>query len=187
MSETEKREDKMSAMNVLMYGELPFRHVTVDDQQWFVAKDVCGALEIVNHNDALADFPDDERKGVAITDPLGKNPQEMTCVNEAGMYRLIFKSRKEAAEKLKTFVFSTVLPSIRKTGEFRKEPSGASHIMELQDYVKDRIRDDFKRLKSQRDAAWADNAEVRQMNDALNAENRRLMLEIIELQKNGVK
>jgi prophage antirepressor-like protein len=67
---------------------------------WFVAADICDALDIANSRDALARLRDDE-KGVGITDTLG-GPQEMNVVNESGVYALAFRSRKPEVEEFAT-------------------------------------------------------------------------------------
>lgn len=114
----------------------PVRDVLDNGEPWFVGKDVCGVLGISNHNDALATLPEDERRGVAITDPLGRNSQEMICVNEPGLYRLIFKSRKAAAERFKRWVLHEVLPEIRRTGHYgeAREPQG-EFTVPVGDYI----------------------------------------------------
>jgi Prophage antirepressor len=97
----------------------------VGDEPVFVAKDVCNALHISNSRDAVSRLEDDEKikimagtKGVGSTDTSFNN-QEMTAVNESGLYNLIFQSRKPEAKKFRKWVTGVVLPSIRKTGEFR--------------------------------------------------------------------
>ena len=101
---------------VKLYQDHPVRIIEKDGEPWFVAKDVCDVLEIRNNRDAIASLPSDE-KGVGITDTLGGN-QAITIVNEPGLYRLIFKSRKKEAEQFKHWVLHDVLPSIRKTGAY---------------------------------------------------------------------
>jgi prophage antirepressor-like protein len=91
------------------------RTIVVDGSPWFVAGDVCDVLGIVNARDAIADFPDTEKNTVVINDGIPGNPAK-NVVNEPGLYRLIFQSRKPEAEKFKTWVFNEVLPSIRRTG-----------------------------------------------------------------------
>jgi prophage antirepressor-like protein len=81
---------------------------------WFVAADVCAALGIKNSRDALASLDSDE-KGVATTDTLGGD-QSFATVNEAGLYRLIFRSRKPEAKDFKRWVTHTVLLTLRKDG-----------------------------------------------------------------------
>jgi prophage antirepressor-like protein len=86
------------------------------DEPWFVAADVCAALEIVNSRDALSRLDDDE-KGVGSTDTLG-GKQEVAIVNESGLYSLILTSRKPEARRFKKWVTAEVLPAIRRTGRF---------------------------------------------------------------------
>ena len=92
------------------------RTVEIDGETWFVAADVAKVLEIQNIRQNLADFPNDE-KGVTTIYTLG-GPQQINIVNEPGLYRLIFNSRKPEAEKFKRWVYHEVLPSIRKTGGY---------------------------------------------------------------------
>lgn len=93
------------------------RTKVINDEPWFVGKDVCNLLGIVNHKDALSRLDDDERRGVGIADPLGGN-QQFTCINESGLYHLIFISRKPEAKSIRRWVTGTVLPSIRRTGSY---------------------------------------------------------------------
>jgi prophage antirepressor-like protein len=90
--------------------------------EWFVTKDVCGILGLGNVSEALSGFPDQEIANISIGD-LRKSGIEagnrgLTAINEPGLYRLIFKSRKPEAEAFKTWVFGEVLPSIRRTGKY---------------------------------------------------------------------
>jgi len=101
---------------VKLYHDHPVRIIERDGEPWFVAKDVCDVLEIRNNRDAIVALPDDE-KGVGNTDTLG-GKQEIAIVNEPGLYRLIFKSRKKEAEQFKHWVLHEVLPAIRKTGAY---------------------------------------------------------------------
>ena len=87
-----------------------------DGEPWFVAADVCAALEIANSRDALSRLADDE-KGVGNADTLG-GAQQVGIVNESGLYALIFTSRKPEAQRFRRWVTSDVLPSIRKTGAY---------------------------------------------------------------------
>lgn len=96
------------------FGEI--RTVVIDGEPWFVAVDVCRALEIVNSRDALTRIDEDE-KGVVLTDtPGGK--QEVTTVNEPGLYSLVLGSRKPEAKAFKRWITHEVVPSIRKTGAY---------------------------------------------------------------------
>lgn len=96
------------------FGQI--RVLQKNGQPWFIAKDICDCLEIINSRDALARLDDDE-KGVDSTDtPGGK--QEMQIINEAGLYSLVLSSRKPEAKQFKRWVTHKVLPSIRKNGMY---------------------------------------------------------------------
>lgn len=97
------------------------RWLMIQGDPWFVAADVCKILDIQNVRQNLAGFPDDE-KGVCNTYTPG-GYQDMNVVNEPGLYRLIFMSRKPEAEKFKHKVFHEILPSIRKYGYYVADPT----------------------------------------------------------------
>lgn len=92
------------------------RTIFKDNEPWFVAVDVCRALEIRNNRDAMERLDADE-KGVALTDTLGGN-QEMTIVNEPGLYSLVLGSRKPEAKSFKRWITHEVIPAIRKHGGY---------------------------------------------------------------------
>lgn len=93
------------------------RYLTIKNEPWFVAKDVCDILGIQNSRDTLAKVLDDDEKGVAnVYTPGG--PQEMATVNESGLYHLIFQSRKPEAKQFRKWVTSEVLPSIQRFGYY---------------------------------------------------------------------
>ena len=93
----------------------------ITDEQgdpWFVAKDVCEALGYSNARDAIAKHVDEEdRNTVAIRDGNRGNPNQ-AIINESGLYSLILGSKLENAKRMKRWVTSEVLPSIRKTGSY---------------------------------------------------------------------
>lgn len=98
------------------YEGAAVRVITRDGSPWFTLADVCRVLEIGNSRQAATRLDDDER-GVIITDTLG-GAQEMTVINESGLYSLILTSRKEAAKRFKKWVTSEVLPAIRRDGGY---------------------------------------------------------------------
>lgn len=99
------------------FGEV--RTVLINDEPWFVGKDVATALGYSNTRDALMAHVEEEDKGVVKCDtPGGK--QDMVAVNESGLYALIFGSKLSDAKKFKRWVTTEVLPSIRKTGGYGK-------------------------------------------------------------------
>ena len=93
------------------------RTVTVNGEPWFVAKDICEVLQYANSRKAIIDHVDIEDKidGVTIRDSIGRE-QKPICINESGIYALIFSSKMPKAKEFKHWVTSEVLPSIRKHG-----------------------------------------------------------------------
>lgn len=103
-------------LEVFRYHNSKVRVVNQDGTAWFVAKDVCDILEITNYRNAVSRLKD-TMKGVHTVDtPGGK--QEMVTVNEAGLYKLVFTSRKEEAERFTDWIAVEVLPSIRNHGMY---------------------------------------------------------------------
>lgn len=95
------------------FGEI--RTVIMDDEPWFVGKDVAEALGYERTADAIRQHVEMEDKGVGeIQTPGGK--QNMTLINESGLYALIFGSKLESAKRFKHWVTSEVLPTIHKHG-----------------------------------------------------------------------
>lgn len=115
-------ETQLQVFNSSDFGEV--RTTVRDGDPWFVAVDVCKALSISNHRDALGRLDEDE-KGVALTDTLG-GKQNLTIVNEPGLYTLVLGSRKPAAKAFKRWITHEVLPALRKTGRYSIEDESDS-------------------------------------------------------------
>lgn len=96
------------------------RTVVINNEPWFVGKDVAEVLGYAKPLNALTTHVDDEDKGVTKCDTLG-GIQEMTIINESGLYALIFGSKLPSAKKFKRWVTSEVLPAIRKTGQYQSK------------------------------------------------------------------
>lgn len=89
------------------------RTVTIDNEPWFVAKDVCEALKHTNTTMAMQMLDEDERTKLS----LGR-AGETNVINESGLYTLVIKSNLPNAKKFRKWVTSEVLPSIRKNGGY---------------------------------------------------------------------
>lgn len=100
------------------FGEI--RVIEKNNEPWFVGKDVAKSLGYKNVNDALFKHVDEEDKEVVKCDTLG-GQQNVTVINESGLYSLVLKSKLEGAKQFKRWVTSEVLPSIRKHGMYAKE------------------------------------------------------------------
>ena len=92
------------------------RAVTLEGEPWFVAADVCRALGLGNSRQTLS-YLDDDEKGVITSDTLG-GKQEMSTINEPGLYSLILRSRKPEAKAFKRWITHEVIPAIRKTDSY---------------------------------------------------------------------
>lgn len=109
------------------------RGLTIDGEPWLVGKDVALVLGYGNSRDALSRHVDEEDKGVVKHDTLG-GAQDMTIINESGLYSLIFSSKLPNAKKFKRWVTNEVLPAIRKTGQYRRKEAGRD--VTVDDYLK---------------------------------------------------
>lgn len=96
------------------------RTVTRDGEVWFIARDVAEALGYANASDAISKHVDREDKGVAKCDTPG-GTQELTVINESGLYSLILSSKLGSAKRFKRWVTSEVLPAIHKTGSYEMD------------------------------------------------------------------
>lgn len=107
---------------VLRFDGVDVRVVYLNGDPWFVAKDVCAALELSNSRMALQALDDDESNTVTLTYGIRGNPNH-SVVSESGFYKLIARSRKAAtpgtfAHRFSNWVFRNVIPGIRKTGAY---------------------------------------------------------------------
>lgn len=113
--------DNNSSIQVFVYGCEPVRTVKVNGEFWLVAKDVCNILGLADIHTAIRSLDDDEKGRQSLPTPGGI--QEMTIINESGLYKLTFRSNKPEAKKFTKWVTSEVLPSIRKTGRYETDSS----------------------------------------------------------------
>ena len=98
------------------FENFPIRAINRNGEIWFVAADVGAVLELTNVRASVALLDDDEKGVNTIDTPSGK--QEMSIINESGLYALILRSRKPEAKRFRKWVTSEVLPAIRKTGTY---------------------------------------------------------------------
>lgn len=94
------------------------RTVIQGGEPWFVAADVCKALDIPNVGQALTRLEDDEKMNTIISNDGNRGNPTRAIVNEAGLYSLVLSSRKEEAKAFKRWITHEVIPAIRKTGGY---------------------------------------------------------------------
>ena len=105
-------ENKLQIFENAQFGSL--RTVKIDGKIYFVVADVCKILGLTNPTVAVEKLDEDERAKFNLGHPYF----ETNCVNESGLYRLIFASRKPDAKKFQRWVYHEVLPIIRKHGAY---------------------------------------------------------------------
>lgn len=126
------------------------RTLVVNDEPWFVGKDIAESLGYTATEKAIRTHIDGDDKGVTEMDtPGGK--QKVVIINESGLYSLVLSSKLPSAKKFKRWVTSEVLPALRKTGQYQvKELSGselmAKALIEAQNVLaaKDKVIEEMK-------------------------------------------
>lgn len=107
----------MKELQNFNFNNLPVRTVLIDDEPWFVGKDVAVAIGYKNFRDALKSHVKDKYKRESrITTPSGM--QNVTVISEPGLYQLAGESKLPSAEPFQDWVYEEVLPTIRKHGAY---------------------------------------------------------------------
>ena len=108
--------NKLQIFNNPEFGQM--RTIEKNGEPWFVGRDVASALGYKDTVNALkAHVDDDDKGGWQITTTSGS--QEMTIINESGLYSLVLSSKLPTAKRFKRWVTSEVLPMLRKTGQYK--------------------------------------------------------------------
>lgn len=98
-------------------SDQPMRGFCIDGEPYFVAKDICDILDLSNPSMTIQSLDEDERAKYC----LGRQG-ETWCVNESGLYHLIFQSRKPEAKAFRRKVTMEILPTLRRTGRYEVKP-----------------------------------------------------------------
>lgn len=156
-----------SDMSVIKFEGVKVRIVNINGEPWFVAKDICEALELTNSRMAIKALDEDER-GVTLTYTLG-GKQKVGAVSESGFYKLIVRSRKASTpgtlpHRFSNWVFREVIPSIRKTGAYGVPFSALNDYSRRQaqytkeaskrGYALQSCKDEKARLKAEEAELW---------------------------------
>lgn len=120
--------NSLQIFNSEEFGDI--RTVTIDNEPWFVGKDVATALGYKNTADAIGKHIDTDDKLTSQIAIAGQR-RDVVVINESGVYALIFGSKLESAKRFKHWVTSEVLPTIRKTGSYQKPMTVAEQIQLL--------------------------------------------------------
>lgn len=142
--------NELQIFNSEEFGDI--RTVTIDNEPWFVGKDVATALGYKNTSDAIGKHIDTDDKLTSQITIAGQR-RDVVVINESGLYALILGSKLESAKRFKRWVTSEVLPAIRKTGSYQKPMTTAEQIqllaqgnIELKEKI-DAVNDDLQEFK----------------------------------------
>lgn len=117
----------MNNLIVFNFESNEVRAFDISGEVWLVASDVASALEYRTASDITRNLDDDE-KGTQIVRTLGGN-QNLSVINESGLYAAVLKSRKPEAKRFKKWVTSEVIPSIRKTGSYTTPTQASRNLL----------------------------------------------------------
>ena len=178
----------MSNIQVFNYEQNEIRTVEHEGGIWFVAKDVCDVLGFGNPRQAINTHIDDDEKDVQNLDTPG-GVQQMTIINESGLYTLALRSNKPNAKQFRKWVTGTVLPSIRKTGFYATPDTAQKIINDPDTFIKV-----LQELKSQQEKAQLLEAKINDdrpkviFAEAVNSSNDSILIGNLAkiLRQNGV-
>lgn len=157
-------KNSFTTFNNEEFGQV--RTVLINNEPWFVGKDIAEALGYKNARDALNKHVYEEDKGVAKCDTLG-GIQNLTIVNESGLYSLILSSKLASAKKFKRWVTSEVLPELRKTGTYSIQQKQDSYMIEDPAARARRWAEEYE----ERQRIEQENVKLLEVNDQLQTEN----------------
>jgi prophage antirepressor-like protein len=169
----------MSSLTVFAFNSQEIRTVIIDNDVWFVAKDVCEILEIRNTSDALSRLDDDEKQQLDYSRVIGltDNPDttRLLAISESGLYALVLTSRKPQAKAFRKWITSEVIPSIRKTGKYQidQSPQLPSSYKEAllaliaKEEERERLEKEAELLRLQNDDLEEENTRLSEITDEL--------------------
>ena len=145
-------QPKETQISIFDFEAQQVRTVLIDNEIWFVASDVTRILQYVNGKQAIIEHC----KGVYKKYPLmtSGGMQELSIINESGIYKLVLASKKPEAIKFKEWVTEKILPSIRKTGSYSVNPKPELSIEQMTLLViqnmQSKIADQSRQLEEQK-------------------------------------
>ena len=126
--------NNLQVFKLMNYSDKKMRIITKHNNPWFAATDVCAILGLTNASKTIQTLDEDEKSTITIS-YSGRKKTNISFISESGLYALIFKSRKSEAKLFRKWVTSEVLPSIRKTGQYKLETTFQQKINSLQKTV----------------------------------------------------
>lgn len=171
----------MNELQVFKFENSQVRTVLINDEPYFVGKDVASVLGYERATKAIQDHVDNEDKDVVpIQDSIGRM-QNTPIINESGVYALVFGSKLPAAKKFKRWVTKEVLPTIRKTGGYKvpDNPMDALKLMfEAQTQTNQQVGALDKRITDLEDNKLLDPGEYNYISRAVKRKVKEVMSEL---------
>jgi len=117
----------MNNLTVFNFNDNQVRVVVVNNEPWFVAKDVCEVLELTDVSKTSERLDEDE-KLIRTLFVAGQN-RDILTISESGLYSLVLTSRKPEAKVFKKWLTSEVIPSIRKIGSYSIQAKSPAEML----------------------------------------------------------
>lgn len=118
----------MNEVQLFNFENHEVRSLLLNNEPWFVGKDVADVLGYADTNQAIRKHVDNEDRLTRRFDGTGQS-RDMTIINESGLYSLVLSSKLPSAKKFKRWVTSEVLPALRKTGQYQVKELSGSELM----------------------------------------------------------
>ena len=118
----------MNEVQLFNFESHEVRSLLLNNEPWFVGKDVADVLGYADTNQAIRKHVDNEDRLTRRFDGTGQS-RDMTIINESGLYSLVLSSKLPSAKKFKRWVTSEVLPALRKTGQYQVKELSGSELM----------------------------------------------------------
>ena len=186
MSEEKTTETVDESLQIFDFNKNRVRVIDRDAEPWFVARDLCSILGIINVSQAVQTLDDDEKDTISVTYSDNK-PHKLLIISESGMYALVFQSKKPVAKKFSKWVRKVVLREIRKTGSFNanKGKTELELLLEAQERsvetLKKMVENERKLLSHERKLQWHESivldheSRIESIENISQANTRRLM------------
>lgn len=157
------------------FGEV--RTITREGEPWFVAADVCRALEIGNPSEAIRRLDEDEKVNTLISTEGNRGNPNVTIINEPGLYALVLGSRKPEAKAFKRWITHEVIPSIRKHGAYLTTETAEKIMADPDNWIKliTALRDEREKTAALTAESAEKSATIDRLHDDLDAERSRTM------------
>lgn len=164
----------------------PVRTVSINDEPYFVGKDVAKILQYSNTQRSVnAHVDDEDKRGYQISTPYGT--QEMTVINESGLYSLILSSKMPQAKEFKHWVTNEVLPAIRKNGAYMTDQK-AFNVLHNSNGLADLLQQAADQLKA-KDVQIAEMKPKALFADAVSTSNSSILVGQLSkmIKQNGIE